>query len=586
MHPTPRHPATPDAPPSRSTPPRPLRTRASSAWRSLSGLLTSALLAATAAQAQLAQVQTFPDPPRLQPPIHITEVDGGAYKLLDPYLAPMTTTRDGRVGLMRKRFYQAGTDARFHLYKPEQLAAPFWETAPGSEILSPAFEISSSLFDNLPAGTGYLFERATHFGICDPIDANPTVCNNDNDCYTFHVITAIRDGVNHRAQLWSTEVTVEVDQPKTAGAAIVDITTQTPIAGPLLETNNLRSAPEFHTPMIVGDNRLLVVRIGSGSLIEWTPDGWSAPLSGRFDTVYAYNDNPSSSECDVQEWTDFKPIAYAPVDPDLVADAATGAKRFGFIDHPFRSADGTALPTAPADIKDLGGRYIWMDFDAKNLFFGTSGRKLIDETTGCACDQDPACTPPTGAGCEHLYTVTCLPGATCDPYDPDAETQAASYLTPIHPHQTPDKPIREQVPGGANWAFLGRWSRGKMVLLDAAFNNTDFALDDNVEHHRMVDLYDGLSYRVGVGRSSTILGTDPSNPLGWPATTVQFGSPEHLLNAVPGMRPRTPRDVVWLATAGGRTDEIAFDDYLDRGMLIFSPMNAVFDISDDMNQGL
>ncbi|MEM8997521.1 MAG: LamG domain-containing protein, partial [Acidobacteriota bacterium] len=188
--------------------------------------------------------------------------------------------------------------------------------------------------------------------------------------------------------------------------------------------------------------------------------------------------------------------------------------------------------------------------------------------------------------CKDLHTLSCLPGAApaCEPYDPDAEAHASFYRTPGHPFPA-DRPIRDQGAPHMGWSFLGRWSHGKMVLLDAHFNNMDFGLEANEKHHRMASLYDGLDYRLGLGRTAGGIGPDPHLPFGWPATTVQFSSPEHFLNGIPEMRPRTPRDVVWLASGGGLTDEVEFDDYLDRGMLIFSPMNALFDAAENMNTG-
>ena len=498
------------------------------------------------------QVQTLPEAPTLLPDLHAFEIDNGNYAFTNPYIPQLTTSNDQRVGLVRRRTGAGGGYARFHLMAPERLSDEFMTAGPGATILSPhSMEIPVSTLHEPGVDT-------THFAICDPRDAtaapNPAACSSNpaNDCYQLTVVTAVKHPHTDtkttgpdKIQLWSNLVTVEVEKPKTADAKIVSITADPNArkSGPMLgDTGD--GILEFHTPMIVGDNRLLVVRFGARSDLSWT--NAQGTHTGRWDTVYAYN--ADGDECDIDNWTDFKPLTYAPDDPELLD--GNDNPRFGFAAHPIRSPSGrllSSVPPGPGFVPDIGTRYIWMDQEANNIFFATLFRQLIGE-----------------GGDPNLYDIDCVTNVTCSVNDPDVENKASHM----------------------GWMMMGLWTHGKMVLLDSLINHTDFGLAGRQEEHRRVHLFadtdpnttDDSHVRVGTGQDATTIwvGNDPSTEAyGWIGTTVQFGSTEHFFNMVANMRPRTPRDVVWLATAGAKTDEIAFDDYLSARTLIFSPMNAL-----------
>lgn len=510
--------------------------------------LLAALAILPSAPLVAGQVQTIPEAPTLLPDVHAFEVSGGEYVFTNPYIPQLTTSNDHRIGLVRRRTGSGNAHALFYLMAPERLTGELMTAGPGANILSP---ITRSIAVSDLHGPGI---DTTHFAVCDPRDssapANPASCANNpvNDCYRLTVVTAVKHPVTNgpdQIQLWSTPVIIEVENPKTDSAEIIraEALTGEQKSGPMLGDSGA-GILEFHTPMIVGDNRLLVVRFGAGSDLTWS--NAQGTHSGRWDTVYAYDAN--GDECDIDNWTDFKPLTYAPDDPDLLDSNSN--PRFGFAAHPIRSPSGrllSSVPQGPGFVPDISTRYIWMDQEANNIFFATLFRQLI------STDANP-----------HLYDIDCVENVTC----------------------TVDAPAVESKAGHMGWMMMGLWTHGKMVLLDSMINHTDFGLAGRQEEHRRVHLFadtdpqttDDSHVRVGTGQDATPIwvGSDPdTEAFGWIGTTVQLGSIEHFFNMVPNMRPRTPRDVVWLATAGAKTDEIAFDDYLSARTLIFSPMNAL-----------
>ncbi|MEM7355624.1 MAG: hypothetical protein AAF657_32720, partial [Acidobacteriota bacterium] len=500
------------------------------------------------------EVQTLPEAPTLLPDVHnfeVVEVGGqDVYQFTNPYIPPLTNSQDHRIGLVRKRAGSNNNKAVFHLLVPEQLTDELLLAGAGATILDDfAFEIEADDLHQSPTGN-----LATHFALCDPLGAtaqitgpNPYICNGDRECYKLYVIATVHlpsGGPNgeDQVQMWRTPIIIEVENPKTASAKIAGITLDAlPTAGPKLGDTGtgIRS---WHTPMIVGDNRLLVTRI-SPSTITWY-DANNVARTGTYDTVYA--SYSGGEECDISQWTNLKPLAYAPSDP-AVNSPTSG---FGFAQYEYRTPSGAAVNSDPTQgtLIDIPGRYIWMDQAANNIFFATLDRKLIDEDSDCL---------NAPFNCQHLYDLACVPGTSCsDPYDPAAESSSD--------HQ--------------GWMMMGLWTHGKMVLLDSLVNHSDFGLEGEEEHHRMVSLFSDADVRVGTGRDASVIRTSAgadSDAYGWIRTTVQFGSLEHFFNMVPEMQPRTARDVAWLITAGAQTDEISFDDYTSFRTLIFSPMNAL-----------
>ena len=525
-------------------------------------------------------VTAYPEAPTLAPPVHGFETvdddgDGAPdrYAFAHPSISPLSTTADHRVGLLRRRVGHANAETLFYVTAPERLnptrsAAPgvdFISGDPGATLLGDhVFSLPSHHFDGVIAGTPIerAAQTATHLAVCDPGNAQPPpgeICDGGNcnpyacgerDCYDLVVVTAIKrehpDG-HGQIQLRSTPITVRVKDPKTAAAEIETISVDPAGAKATAWLGDHGTGiREFHTPMIVGDNRLLVVRIGAGSDHTWH-DPAGQPHQGRWDTVYAYD--PDAAPCDVDGWPNLKPFTYAPTDPDLRLPPGD-TPRFGFAAYPFRSPSGLPITHAgPTDLRDIGTRYIWMDRDADNLFFGSLHRRLLD----------------AGGPGTDLYDVTCLDGSTASCSPSSLSESATNHM---------------------GWMMMGLWTRGKMVLLDGLFNHTDLGLRGDEDSHRRVRLYadtdpgteDDSHVRVGTGVHITdvrVNGDPSTSPHGWILTTVQLEALEHNLFMEPAARPRTPRDVVWQVATGAQADEIAFDDLISSRTLIFSPMNAL-----------
>jgi hypothetical protein len=125
-----------------------------------------------------------------------------------------------------------------------------------------------------------------------------------------------------------------------------------------------------------------------------------------------------------------------------------------------------------------------------------------------------------------------------------------------------DKPPKNEIQLASATRFamswLGLWSQGKIVVPDTRVNNVDHHLG-NKRYEPHVRLYRDDPEGVQLARA--------------PVTAIN--SPETEWNYLSTLRARSPHDVVWwLSGSNGMTDEVVFDDALDAGTLIFSPMNA------------
>lgn len=317
-------------------------------------------------------------------------------------------------------------------------------------------------------------------------------------------------------------------------------------------------------------------------------------------------------------------------------------------------AAGATGCTAPADIK---GTYPWIDKDGNNLFMKTvaetfhykewdrtvkilkdcvdgsngyprDGKMELDECKRPSYSSDPdydngACS---AFGC--VATVkTRYPFAAVDGYENDKgvickrDAMGRDFAVAQKWISINDAPPQQEylcsdtilsskwwIREGAPWsggeqpdntrglAVAGRWTKGKIVLLDNLINNTDYGIGIANSQHRLVDLYqDGDKVRIGSSRdtatsniangntSSTIvnpppfnypLSTDSNHPLAVAANITFVDSIENTFNFVEKLRPVTPGDVVWKISSGGVTDEVVFDDYLNNNGLIVSNMMA------------
>ena len=192
-------------------------------------------------------------------------------------------------------------------------------------------------------------------------------------------------------------------------------------------------------------------------------------------------------------------------------------KRYGVARYPIRDSENRRVKTG----RPVGGAYPWIDREGKNLFFAQVG----------------------GVGLFYR----------------DADGELRSRLDLV------DRPRRRHIEMGGptrfGMSFVGLWTQGKIVIPDNRVNNIDFHIG-RIDHRPRARLYreDSSGVRLGPGLISKI------------------NSPENQLNYQAPILPRSPRDVVWWLSGNNlMTGEVVFDDLLDLGSLIYSPMNAAVD---------
>ncbi len=188
--------------------------------------------------------------------------------------------------------------------------------------------------------------------------------------------------------------------------------------------------------------------------------------------------------------------------------------RYEIARYPIRDSENRKVRSGRA----IRGAYPWIDRDGRNLFF----------------------TQVSGTG---LF------------YEDRAGVIRSRFgvLNPLS-----DQRIELGGPTRFGLSYFGLWSQGKMIIPDTRANSVDFSLG-RTDYRARIELYsDGPSaVRVGEG------------------TITKINSPENQWNYRDALRQRSPRDVVWWLSANNdMTGEVVFDDVLDLGSLIFSPMNA------------
>ena len=433
-----------------------------------------------------------------------------------PYVPGHRTTADGRVAVQT----QGGAhEVRVYLFAPEKLDEPIVTGPAGPVILADTEPWLLPLPAELEPETG----QRGHVAVCDPVDGmpgaspNPYPCGpgGTHDCYDFTLLTSKAPLlIGPSIDLWGMPIHVEVADPKTPSARLVDASLGAPVRGVRIPL-----ASEWTEPAITLDGRLLTGRIGGA------PRRWTHPETGRsvirqYDLGYFMlpDDAPP---CDVTGWTTFHPMSHAPFDPQLVG-------RYGLASYPFRDTEGQPIE----DGEDMGGTYPWVDREGKNVFMtGVPGRIAVQSE-----EQFPRrCVTP---GCEEW---------------------------------------REPIDWDRGFLVAGAWTHGKLVHLDAMINNVDWALPVNPAAHWMVSLYrdregDDVEVRLGSGRVS--VSGARREPPGFSGNANILDSLQHLLNHREAVRTVTPRDVVWVMGTGVATDEVVFDDYLDPDAFIVSGMQG------------
>jgi hypothetical protein len=234
---------------------------------------------------------------------------------------------------------------------------------------------------------------------------------------------------------------------------------------------------------------------------------------------YAVNPPGGLPPCDARGFNTGQPISSMFTDGNM---APYGVAKFQLRD----SENNPILPGT-----EVGGAYPWIDRNAANLFMATAGSTLYY-------------MDPTGVTVSSRYPVV----GGGDPGSP-----------PPPPPPATDDGIRliGDTGGRSGLMVMGLWTEGKMVVLDSRLNNSDIAVQNASPqvNDRRIDLYSGGNTRIGASNNFFI------------------NSIENVLNTDPDLRPATPRDVVWQLSSTTGTEEVAFDDYLLKRALIFSPMN-------------
>ena len=492
-------------------------------------------LAGMLAMTQASAMGWLPEPPpepRPEPPTIMRDVSriDDQFRFTSPHIPGNRTTMDGRVALVAEG--GTGTSGSliqnnllFSLHVPERLQSPIMTGPNGAEILNTSEQVLVPVPSKIPSPFP-LYNY--HHTICDATPEfqtpgekpNPYTCGSGgkNDCYDITIITST--SVLLTTTLWGTKATVEVANPKTPDARIVDVTLGEPVKG-----GTLLASPNLNEPLVTEDGRLLSGRRGGFPRVWVNPNTW---IPGIYGHNLVYSVLPDDAEpCDVTGWQDFHPISQAPYDPMMKG-------RYGLAAYPFRDTEGNFI----ADGEDLAGTYPWVDRQGDNVFMSGMGGRIIE------ADKD------------RFPRRCAYPGADCEGYD--------------HPRDHD----RGQMVGGA-------WTHGKFVLLDAAINHVDWGVGVAPQAHFNVNLYRDANgadvpVRVGGGRFVNPLREQmiPYYPVGYSHNANILDSLQNIFNYHGNMKTLTPRDVVWLMSNGVATDEVVFDDYLYFDAFIVSNMQA------------
>jgi len=244
-----------------------------------------------------------PEPPALLPETHLIE-DG---EFLHPHLPAFRTSNDGRIAIEVEDYY-----LKLFLLTPEKVDAPWHLSTPGTaKILSDQEPYQGGLRHYPDGKRGFshqfLCETTSNFPEVDD-STNPYTCGEGglNDCYdlTHGGWQGTPDDAT-ATRLWGTPMTVEVANPKTPSAKIVDVRLGTPVAGPLLPSS------VSWEPMATRDGRLFVGRFGRKFDVTWFNERTGSDTTGKYDLVYSLLED-DAADCDVQGWQRFYPIANAP----------------------------------------------------------------------------------------------------------------------------------------------------------------------------------------------------------------------------------------------------------------------------------
>ena len=503
--------------------------------------LRSALVLAVLTTAAFAQ-QAVPESPAIWREVSNVNFTDPANRtgpaFTRPHLPAFRTTADGRIGTIVEG---GGVDyPAFTLFIPEKMTQPFLLNPASSFTMTKDTPLPSD-FVRINVANSYTtapsnsqqytdgVQGSWHVTIWDP-GSNPTVVANE-DVYNIKVFVCSNAGgiTGDRMQYFVTPIKITVANPKTTSASIrlVEKTGPT-IAGPQFSFGGFA-----FEPVIVGDGRLLVIRIGAGSMPWTNPNtGLAGSTSGQgFDMVYSYY--PGGNAADPAQWTNLIPITYAPYDNRINT-------KFGFAMAPFRDAEGTPIPPGA----DLGATYPWIDRAARNLF--------------CETVTDTLSYYANGSYNNSRY-----------PMQPNGN-EPADFTQP-------------ESGGHEGISFMGLWSHGKMVMIDNLNNAIDYGVGSGNnsatgEQHRLVSLFQPNSGPLGTENGQLLFGygrATTNMPPGENDNGNIIDSIENLFNYRKHAVPLRRNDVVWPLSNSANADEVVFDDYTDPDAFIVAHMNGL-----------
>jgi hypothetical protein len=257
--------------------------------------------------------------------------------------------------------------------------------------------------------------------------------------------------------------------------------------------------------------------VPSNDLLEPTVDGSGRLLFFHYHQAgIRYAVVPASMpnvRCDVTRWTKFRHISEMHTDPDMA--------QYPVAKFPLRDHENNVIPAGA----QVYGAYPWIDREARNLLFTTTHATLYY--------QNPS-------------------GKIVPRYPVLGNPPAPKTLAEIG--QFNDNATR------LGLTVAGLWTNGKMVSVSKRLNHTRLGLGKDPSENRTLELYENHP-GIEVGR----------------ATITTISSVENRFNFLDNLVPQHPHDVVWRVSVNVATDEVAFDDYLDRNALIISNMAPAID---------
>ena len=528
----------------------------------VNGLLLVGMSLSLSLGAEFARSKNVPEFPAINNEAKIQAIDDQE-NLTGPLLPSHRTTNDGRIAIpLTGRAY-------VYLNVPENLNEPFVNSAAGTEIVArdASGEVDRLTFYNnqilggagghpagFQVGMRTICDATAQFSSqqWDDSDPNPHSCGSPSspvDCYDFHVVTSRKVPLGNndiQVQMRSREMRVRVANPKTPSASLISQEwigdTKPGLTFTLPDSWHLR-ASVVAEPVFTGDGRFLITRIGHSQL-AWNRNG--TPEQGRYDIVYSAIPE-GAAPCDVGALSEFKPISHAPYDLEVNA-------RYGFASRPFRDPEGNLIP----DGENLRATYPWVDRAGDNIMMESVNAKLYNVVSSGGSQE----------------VVTRFPTRCAD---------GSTSLCRLNPSvaDVNGNGIVEWQGLKRGVTLLGKWTAGKMVLLDGMLNNSDFGFGFEYMKQRQIQLYqagtgptgtESAWVNAGVAMHTQIPQSSLPDKFGMDVNLNFIDSIENIFSYRQSFKPVSFRDVVWLVTGGRTTAEVELDDYIDSRAYIVSNM--------------